>query len=227
MQQRKHDNKHFHEMVAIYINKHRKKEQTMNNEQPESTTKGYKDCERKDTYSLYASIKRQEKAATNEVKEKQPYFTNAQVGDEVVCIIYGKGVVKKIDKSYTFTAIAVEYPTSNNTSAPTKPHTQTYSLEGKYSASANQTLFYVEDVIILIASTGVEPKREYIPQIGDIIEVNDKIGIVVSYQDFNKRIMALANDLRVGNFHKQKVTFVKHYNTIKEAVNSEEFNLNF
>ena len=62
-------------MVAIYINKHGKKEQTMNNEQPESTTKGYKDCKRKDTCSLYASIKRQEKAATNEVKEKQPYFT--------------------------------------------------------------------------------------------------------------------------------------------------------
>lgn len=214
-------------MVAIYINKHRKKEQTMNNEQPESTTKGYKDCERKDTRSLYASIKRQEKAATNEVKEKQPYFANAQVGDEVVCIIYGKGVVKRINKSYIFTAITVEYPTSNSTSSPTKPHTQTYSLEGKYSASANQTLFYVEDVIILIASTGVEPKREYIPQIGDIIEVNDKIGIVVSYKDFNKRFIALTNDLRVGNFHKQKVTFVKHYNTIKEAVNSEEFNLNF
>ena len=245
MQQRKHDNKHFHEMVAIYINKHRKKEQTMNNEQPESTTKGYKDCERKDTCSLYASIKRQEKAATNKVKEKQPYFTNAQVGDEVVCIIYGKGVVKKIDKSYTFTAIAVEYPTSNSTSSPTKPHTKTYSLEGKYAVSANQTLFYVEDVIILIASTGVEPKRVYIPQVGDIVNIPKKeVGIVQNvfkHPTNGKTTLAVIVQSK-HSFYKEKnqmgltlftqceylenASLIKRYNTVKEAFNSKEFDYN-
>ena len=79
----------------------------------------------------------------------------------------------------------------------------------------------------ILVNNNIVTKYNYIVKTGDIIEVNDKIGIVVSYQDFNKRIIALSNDLRVGNFHKQKVTFVKHYDTVKEAINSEEFNLNF
>ncbi len=196
-----------------------------------------------DIYSVDNTTKKEQNM--NKDAENKPYFANAQVGDEVVCIIYGKGVVKKIDKRYTFTAIVVEYPTSNSTSSPTKPHTKTYSLEGKYTVSANQTLFYVEDVVILIASTGVEPKRVYIPQAGDIVNLPKKeVGVVqnvLKHPTNGKTTLAVIvqskrsfynekNQMGLTLFtqceYLENASLIKRYNTVKEAFNSKEFDYN-
>ena len=212
-------------MVAIYINKHRKKEQTMNNEQPESTTKDCKDCKRKDICSLYESIKRQEKAAiNNEVKEKQPYFANAQVGDKVVCVLFGEGVISNINShTQSKRIIAVKF----------KNTVDRYTIEGQLYTDTNQTLFYSEDAFIIIASKGIEPKRGYIPRIGDVIKITEEsityTGVIKQLpKGTAKYYVFIDNNLRNHTTStNQKITFVKHNNTVKEAINSEEFNLNF
>ena len=186
-------------------------------------------------YSLIAKNKQNKKEQNmNKDTENKPYFANAQEKDEVFCIIYGKGTINNIckDKSIKY-PIAVQF----------KHTLEHYTVEGKISPSAQQTLYYADTIVVICE--GQEPVRKYTPQAGDVVNLPKKeVGIVQNVFEHpinGKTTLALIVQLK-HSFHKEKtqmcytlfnqceylenVSLIKRYNTVKEAFNSKEFNYN-
>ena len=185
-----------------------------------------------DIYSVDNTTKKEQNM--NKDAENKPYFANAQVGDKVFCLMYGEGTIEATYSKATPYPIRVKF---------NKNATVTYSIEGKTLSSANQTLFYESAVITIYP--GQEPIREYIPQVGDIVNLPKKeVGIVqnVFTHPVNGKTTLAVIIQSKHSFYKEKnqmgltlftqyeylenASLIKRYNTVKEAFNSKEFDYN-
>ena len=185
-----------------------------------------------DIYSVDNTTKKEQNI--NKDAENKPYFANAQVGDKVFCLMYGEGTIETTYSKTTPYPIKVKF---------NKNATGTYSIEGKTLSSANQILFYESTVITIYP--GQEPIREYIPQVGDIVNLPKKeVGIVqnVFTHPVNGKTTLAVIVQSKHSFYKEKnqmdltlssqweylenASLIKRYNTVKEAFNSKEFDYN-
>ena len=78
------------------------------------------------------------------------YFDGVQIGDKVVCLLYGKGTVTEVASKYCVYPIAAKF---------SDEITINYTIDGMLTTDGtNQCLFYADTQISIIPTT--EPERE-------------------------------------------------------------------
>ena len=143
----------------------------------------------------------------------KPYFHNVKVGDKVMCLLNGEGVVTEV----TNEDYSIEVRFSDDC--------DWYTEDGRLWADKNQCLFYAGTKVTI--EPAAEPERVYEPRVGDILTDNSYTCCVTRISSNSSASVVWrdgSNGGRSVDYLRTQLTLVTdRYQTWQEAVNSPEF----